>query len=554
MDEHNKPDVLANLPAVARQYIELIIRKMRYRKAVRADVMAELAAHFEDELAGCKSEEERNERARYLIESFGDAKLLGVLLRRAKKRCRPLWRTVIARTFQTVGILFVCLIVYTVWFSLGKPTITVDYLARLNELGRPTLAPEDNAWPEYEKAIELYVDANEATWKIISVREHVFAQLASGQQQMIRQWLSDNEPAWEYFRRAAAKKYCYRQYHTKDPNDTWLMGVLMPGLAELRRLGGVGMWRAKLAVYEGDTGQGLDDCLSVVRAGAHLQDRVTTIERLVGLSIARIGEKEILRTVSVRDLPMSEVVRVQENLTSVYGAGYPPMINIEGERMGFLDTVQQLFTKGGPGGGHLVPGLAARIIPVEDFGDANGGCARLPVIGYYDIGFIHARRDATVAKINEIYDRFVEMSRLTPYERYVRNIDADELVRSLPERRYYLVRAFMPSFERLLTLRFEGQAGHDATLAVLALLRYQKQEGRYPESLDELVLGGYLKELPMDPYSDGPLVYSRGEKGFVLYSLSRNFKDDGGVMGTGRSGKPRNWADDGDSVFWPPQF
>ena len=93
---------LQNLPACAAEFIKLVIKKMRYRKKVRADVQAELTAHFEDELRGCKTDQEKEQKARQLIEQFGDAKLLGILLRRAKKRCRPGWRNVFAKACQTV--------------------------------------------------------------------------------------------------------------------------------------------------------------------------------------------------------------------------------------------------------------------------------------------------------------------------------------------------------------------------------------------------------------------------------------------------------------------
>ena len=39
---------------------------------------------------------------------------------------------------------------------------------------------------------------------------------------------------------------------------------------------------------------------------------------------------------------------------------------------------------------------------------------------------------------------------------------------------------------------------------------------------------GYIKQLPMDPYSDKPLIYKLTDKGFILYSIGRDFKDDGG--------------------------
>jgi len=103
---------LRYLPRCAGEYIKLVIKKMRYRKQVRADVLAELASDFEEELKECTGDEQKQQIARQLIEEFGDVKLLAALLRRAKKRCRPLWRTVVARTFQAFGALILCLIIY----------------------------------------------------------------------------------------------------------------------------------------------------------------------------------------------------------------------------------------------------------------------------------------------------------------------------------------------------------------------------------------------------------------------------------------------------------
>jgi len=60
-----------------------------------------------------------------------------------------------------------------------------------------------------------------------------------------------------------------------------------------------------------------------------------------------------------------------------------------------------------------------------------------------------------------------------------------------------------------------------------------------------------LKALPIDPFSDKPLVYRRTEDGFILYSVGPNFEDDGGVVGKDEKGRVKMWADEGDAVFWP---
>ena len=78
-----------------------------------------------------------------------------------------------------------------------------------------------------------------------------------------------------------------------------------------------------------------------------------------------------------------------------------------------------------------------------------------------------------------------------------------------------------------VTYRHKAQV--DALIATIAIIRFKQSGGNYPESLDSLVSAGYLKDLPMDPWSDKPLVYKKGDDGFMLYSVGDNFKDDGGI-------------------------
>jgi len=74
------------------------------------------------------------------------------------------------------------------------------------------------------------------------------------------------------------------------------------------------------------------------------------------------------------------------------------------------------------------------------------------------------------------------------------------------------------------------RAETEALIAVLAILRYKADTGQFPESLDKLVSNGYLQSVPQDPYSDGPLVYKLTEDNFELYSIGKDFSDDGGII------------------------
>ena len=86
---------------------------------------------------------------------------------------------------------------------------------------------------------------------------------------------------------------------------------------------------------------------------------------------------------------------------------------------------------------------------------------------------------------------------------------------------------------------------------MLALMRYEKENGEFPISLNELVEQGYLDSIPIDPFSGKPLVYKKTGDDFILYSFGEDFKDDGGEIFKDDRGRLRTWANTGDWVLWP---
>lgn len=558
MAKQNEKDAFRNLPPSAVIFIERVIKKMRHSRRARRDVQAELIAHFEDGIKDCAGEQEKEQEALRLIADFGDIRLLALLLRRAKKRCRSLWRKVIERTLQAVVALFVTLIVYTIWFSTGKAVIDVDYTAMFNRMNRPEIKDEDNAWPSYEHAISHFVEPNDPEFKKVAFNvgergeQSRLADLSDDDRKRIGEWVGLNEAAWKAFEIGAGKSYCYREY-THDPNDDekWMMGILLPHLGDIRNIARVGVWRLRIAVEQGRIDQVLGDCIAVARAGSHWQRMGTLVEQLVGMSISGMACREIVGILEDHDVSADLIEQIYSQLSDVYPDGYAPM-NVEGERLMFMDTVQHVFTKGGFGGGHLIPG--AWNFFADDQGLFLEGQDKTLFMPLYAAkSMLHARRDETIAKANELYSRQKELAKMTPYQRRAANVGScDDMLNSLSARRFFLLYFMTPAFDRVAATGFRGEASYRATLTILALKRRQGEKGGYPDSLNELVAAGLLDELPMDPYSNKPLLYKKTEGNFTLYSLGPNFEDDNGQPGKTSKGRPQDWEDNGDTVFWPP--
>jgi hypothetical protein len=396
----------------------------------------------------------------------------------------------------------------------------------------------------------------EAIKRFENLPDDIAAPLTDVECEYIGRWIKQNDPAWQQFAAGSAKSYCYRPYsYGPDDQDKTLLSISLPPLASIRDLAKMAIWRSRIDRKQGRLQQSIDDCLAVARSARHWQGRGNLIEQLVGLAISNLSHEEILNILADRKLSADELQRLYEQLSEVYPKDYP-LLNMESERLAFMDVVQHAFTDGGPGGGHLIPGLWDQYTDLDSFGADGHDAAekRLFMPVYIALSMAHARRDATIDKANEIYELQSRNARITPYQRHVSHIKtADEIMYdSWQNYRFFLIQIFMPAAARISEIAYRGKMVHEATLAILALQRWRLEKNQYPADLDELAAAGYLKELPKDPYGDKPLLYKKTEDDFTLYSVGPNFKDDGGEVFI-KDGNPRRWGTDkaGDIVFWP---
>ncbi len=163
--------------------------------------------------------------------------------------------------------------------------------------------------------------------------------------------------------------------------------------------------------------------------------------------------------------------------------------------------------------------------------------------------------DAVMREGNEYFDKQMEIAKI-PF-RWQRHHASQEMRRALSQK-WVRVRTRLQLIERhpaLLVLKFRKYAtdvtsvgmldfmssapiGHtwsrdtaqqQAHLAdiFIALVWFKRTQRRYPKSLDDLT-PKYLTAIPLDPFSAAGFRYQQREKGFLLYSVGRNGKDEGG--------------------------
>ncbi|MCA9135328.1 MAG: hypothetical protein KDB00_01180 [Planctomycetales bacterium] len=73
-------------------------------------------------------------------------------------------------------------------------------------------------------------------------------------------------------------------------------------------------------------------------------------------------------------------------------------------------------------------------------------------------------------------------------------------------------------------------ATHRLLMVEMAIALFRQRAGRFPVDLAELV-PDFLASIPIDPYSDKPLIYRIEGDGYVMYSTGTDGDDDGGSFG-----------------------
>ena len=135
----------ADLPLELAELVACVVRRTRLWRGERVDVARELVAHFQDGL-------EAGRTSQQLVQSFGDPRQAARLIRRAKRRSRPLVWYVWHYGLWTVFVVLLLYALAAACLLRGEPIVNTDYLAELNAEVRDVAAAA-RAWPLYREAL-----------------------------------------------------------------------------------------------------------------------------------------------------------------------------------------------------------------------------------------------------------------------------------------------------------------------------------------------------------------------------------------------------------------
>jgi hypothetical protein len=416
----------------------------------------------------------------------------------------------------------------------AQPVITVDYLARVNRAGKPArYDPSHNAASFYQEFFSQFTPLPETLpcrWKSWP------ADWNPAEYRALEEWTPVNESALAALAQGAQCPYWWRNItHNEDSS-------FADQAVELERVR-LRVWSALLlAKYKASRGEP-DAALRLLAdlhmCGVHQIRNGLFGSQMAGTGICGVVEDTVLAILDRCAVGKDTLRQTLDTFTARTLPGSVPRFS-EMERACGRDEIQRAFTNDNRGSGRLIPaklyGYKKRRLTFYR--------SPMPFLDAVRVCLTHPRRHETIVLFEEYFTGAGRLARQTPWELYTQDTTYEQRVTSMLARNYFLQDLF-GSMGRCIRIGWRARASAQGTVATLAVLTYRAQEGRLPESLQQLVDTGLLTSVPLDPYSGQPFIYRATDQDFMLYSAGEDFVDDGGL--------PCDWDDDtgGDHVFWP---
>lgn len=428
-------------------------------------------------------------------------------------------------------------------------------------------------WPS---GIPSNVNPNSADWQILS--QYAIAHLDAVQlfrQAASRPYLGSvltDEVDVDIFNLFKDEKSMPLLQRKKSQNPS-LFSIYMPEHNVLRSGQRLLQIDAYLAEQLGDVNRFMADIEAIIGLVEHYSDKPWVIND-VGAFELILSSCDVLNRV-LRDNPNllnnAGWIAISHRLAGIRGGG-SLHINLEGERLGFQDFMQRIYTDDGNGDGHLTCGEVF-VFDIDGVSLRSWyfNCCEeawaLPIVSCLDAG-----RRENLRRHEEIISLTEQESLLPLWQRGESKADRAMMGSHLNiynRLRHLPVDLVTPSLSRVMS-RAELTTQHrDATLTAIALEIYKRKTGAYPESLAALV-PQFIPAISPDRFDGRPLKYKLADGKPILYSVGADRQDNGGRLPLGDavkanrltsewcpSNKVKEWLKrkfiaEGDWILWPP--
>jgi hypothetical protein len=353
----------------------------------------------------------------------------------------------------------------------------------------------------------------------------------------IAAWLKANEKPLAVVIEATRRSHYFSPLVPADTNKemSGLIGALSRGIYQCRQFADVLAARAMLQVGQGRSTDAWQDLLACHRLGRLVARGGILIEALVGIAMDIVAGKADLAFLDGCKLKAKQLKDCLRDLQKL-----PPLPEMAGkvdlgERFMFLDIVRMVDRGGLQALELLSVGKSVKILDPEGKGvldNIDWDRALRNANRWYDRLAAAMRvkeRGAREKKFNQLKE---ELQTLRSKVAEAGELDKGRLAKASAEARGKFVGDVMITFMVAAVSKVQHAADRveqeqaNRQLA-FALAAYQRDHGRYPKKLDALA-PRYLAKIPADLFSGKAVIYRPSEKGYLLYSVGINGKDEEG--------------------------
>jgi hypothetical protein len=411
---------------------------------------------------------------------------------------------------------------YFKWLDIPAPPRDGSYFQGLSAFGGNTLRLNEE---QLEAVYEFHNRAVKRPW-------------APKDCPPLAEWLKANDKALARVTEAVKRPEYFNPLVSRRGagESSVLIGVLLPTVQKCRELGSALAARATLRIGEKKYDEAWRDILACHRLGRLLTRSATLIETLIGFAICQVASDAALAYLDRAELSAEQALQRLKELQAL-----PPVAPLVkqihlGERMMGLDTLQ-MIRRGGPTGLNLTfdptrqPTVEERkALEKLDWTSAMRGANK-----WYDRLSAAVQLKDRRAREKE-FDRLDEELKaitqklgvrgdftLVEFLRLVHTKGAEKAVG--PTTGELLASLLLPRLRTVQQSHDRLAQGERNLVAAFALAAFRADNDRYPQQLKELV-PRYLAAVPDDLFSGQALIYKPTQKGYLLYSVGPNGKED----------------------------
>jgi hypothetical protein len=346
-------------------------------------------------------------------------------------------------------------------------------------------------------------------------------------------WLAENAGPLELVRQAAAKERYYIPL-VSGSNPPFMVEVLIPDMRWCRQAAEALTVQAVLKMTRNDPRGAWDDVLSAHRLARLLDQAPTVIEQLVAVGIEGTAAMAGIALATRGHMPPSESRELLSKLAALRPVGHMVDTIDKEERFCGLDAVMMLSRPGGLRASGLSGTTAP---PLSDSADLDWDQMLGDMNAQYDwivkpmrLPRFHGREEAQKASDEEFkkFETGLKGGPMAGLRLFLLKAAGRPFRKALTTAYTNILIAIMiPALGQACNLEDQAKMTQEIETLAAALTCYHAENGRWPAELKELC-PSLLKTIPTDRFSVKPLVYRPSKDGYLLYSVGKNLRDDGG--------------------------